>query len=72
MRADQSDLFFSFFLFSFQGITFQDYVDFFIFLRNIGDTEVALSFHIATGKDIDPGQLLQQGNISSKESQVHV
>lgn len=37
-----------------QGITFKDYVDFFSFLRNIGDVDTALSFHTACGNDLNP------------------
>ena len=38
-----------------QGVTFKDYLDFFSFLRNIGEAEIALTFHNAAGKAIDPG-----------------
>ena len=38
-----------------QGITFKDYLDFFRFMRNISEAELALSFHNAAGKPIDPG-----------------
>lgn len=37
-----------------QGVTFKDYVDFFSFLRNIGDVDTALSFHTACGSDLNP------------------
>ncbi|EDO46619.1 predicted protein [Nematostella vectensis] len=36
-----------------QGVTFQDYVDFFTFLRNLSEAEVALSFHMAANRAID-------------------
>ena len=38
-----------------QGITFKDYLDFFCFMRNISEADMALSFHNAAGKLIDPG-----------------
>ena len=38
-----------------QGITFKDYLDFFCFMRNISEADMALSFHNAAGKPIDPG-----------------
>lgn len=37
-----------------QGISFKDYVDFFSFLRNIGDVHLALSFHMACENDLNP------------------
>ncbi|XP_068707116.1 calcium uptake protein 1, mitochondrial-like [Montipora foliosa] len=37
-----------------QGIAFQDYLDFFRFMRNISEADMALSFHHAAGKAIDP------------------
>jgi hypothetical protein len=33
-------------------------VDFFSFLRNIGDVDTALSFHTACGSDLNPGKPL--------------
>jgi uncharacterized integral membrane protein len=41
-------------LLSLQGITFKDYLNFFHFLRNISEAEVALSFHNAANKALDP------------------
>jgi len=35
------------------GVTFQDYLDFFSFLRNIRDVEMALSFHTVAGQPIN-------------------
>lgn len=47
---------FSFLPFFFnQGITFKDYLAFFSFMRNISEADMALSFHNAAGKAIDPG-----------------
>ncbi|XP_031574950.1 calcium uptake protein 1, mitochondrial-like [Actinia tenebrosa] len=37
-----------------EGVTFQNYLNFFHFLRNISEAEVALSFHNAANKAIDP------------------
>lgn len=37
-----------------QGITFKDYLAFFSFMRNISEADMALSFHNAAGKAIDP------------------
>ncbi|KAK3719415.1 hypothetical protein QZH41_015667, partial [Actinostola sp. cb2023] len=36
-----------------QGVTFKQYLNFFHFLRNIGEADVALSFHNAANKSID-------------------
>ncbi|KAK2568398.1 Calcium uptake protein 1 [Acropora cervicornis] len=37
-----------------QGIAFKDYLDFFSFMRNISEADMALSFHNAAGKAINP------------------
>lgn len=42
-----------------QGITFKDYLDFFCFMRNISEADMALSFHNAAGKPIDPDTFKQ-------------
>lgn len=42
-----------------QGIAFKDYLDFFRFMRNISEAELALSFHNAAGKPIDPATFKQ-------------
>jgi len=36
-------------------VSFQDYLDFFSFLRNIRDVEMALSFHTVAGQPINQG-----------------
>ena len=41
-----------------QGIAFKDYMDFFCFMRNISEADMALSFHNAAGKAIDPGMII--------------
>ena len=51
----------------FQGILFKDYLDFFSFLVNIRDVDMALSFHTVAGQAIDPGNntLLYKIHLSS-------
>ena len=46
-----------------QGITFKDYLDFFCFMRNISEADMALSFHNAAGKAIDPGNIQVISNL---------
>lgn len=41
------------------GVTFQDYLNFFNFLRNIRDVEMALSFHTVAGQPINKETLKQ-------------
>lgn len=38
------------------GITLQDYLDFFKFLQNINDVDIALTFHNMAGASIDQGK----------------
>lgn len=42
-----------------KGIAFKDYLDFFCFMRNISEADMALSFHNAAGKAIDPDTFKQ-------------
>lgn len=39
----------------FQGISLQEYLDFFKFLQNINDIDIALTFHNIAGASIDQG-----------------
>ncbi|XP_057298068.1 calcium uptake protein 1, mitochondrial-like [Hydractinia symbiolongicarpus] len=41
------------------GVTFQDYLNFFSFLLNIRDVEMALSFHTVAGQSVSKGTLKQ-------------
>lgn len=42
-----------------KGVRFQDYLDFFSFLLNIRDVEMALSFHTIAGQPVDPATFKQ-------------